>query len=599
MFWNRDKDKNKNTQDGQTPAEERPRRRPLAKSSHLAKTGSFFRTVNFHMAGDDVSSANPNRVTHWLEAAENPNTRKWRVFEVVRKPNVETSGVQSSDFITHRTTMDGCEDVLLDKALSTLLKYERSQAGMGYAKGSDSPADYGDEHVYQFALNEGKAPDIQGNIHPTVEGRVVSEGMFSDTTLTSIRDIFNNPPEIEHETVVESGFNLLMGQIDEVSDISRLLSTIKERNNWGALIEKAAEAMNALSALQIQGQLYDAMPMLEEKRDFKERLTMVTFDKSWERERIAQHEHDVNQYRQPTRPVLHREVQFRQAIEALHQQALDSGLINVTGSFSDPNDDTSRGILFDLDDGFDAVDDLFESGGPFDTDDLFSDDDEDMLLVLGTQEDRKTNSNTDHSNKDGALAAEDFLMKMTGSIELALEIAYAKYLFNNVQGGKNDSRLLKRLESHIDYVIDMARNQGATEIDIKRLNAEIIAPIEPFALADRYDLDRLKALSKTYGLEIGRDDLEANGLIYFPEALLEYLETCDEIAIKLEAAVEEEKARIAHEKSALQSAFADSTAGTFGGNGTNQEPEFDAEGGIRPSVTDSNNKQNPNRRLTP
>lgn len=213
----------------------------------VAPKACFFdyaRTRAFaHQEADDHSI--------YREAHEHPLTGKWYIMEVTLRPNTrKTSSDQQPEFVEDSQFIKSKSDLTFPEALSELGKFERwgDMTPMIVATG-ESIEELGEEHFSHVATEEQIALEVEGKAHPTIGGRIVSEGKFDPQMRKQLRQANQNPPPNQKHRSVP-GLAELFNPAKSAPDFERYLDKYEELSQWRDFMKTLKQPFVILMKIQ-------------------------------------------------------------------------------------------------------------------------------------------------------------------------------------------------------------------------------------------------------------------------------------------------------------------------------------------------------------
>lgn len=169
---------------------------PLSIAFRIAAYGRKFSTQSYHkpllQTGD---------VEYMRAVAVRPD--HWRVIKVIQQHKL-FGGEEQIRVLAEKASFVEAAEILLG--------YEITATGMGLARVEETRV-HGFDHVLDFCLREGLVPDMNGKLHPLIDGEIVTPGQFETAHLQKAGQFSNghvdaalNLPQQWHATFLEDLF---------------------------------------------------------------------------------------------------------------------------------------------------------------------------------------------------------------------------------------------------------------------------------------------------------------------------------------------------------------------------------------------------------
>ena len=132
-------------------------------------------------------------MAEWMEGRQDPKTNKWITRIVIEAINLSGDGAPLGAKVQQFITLDSHLDFM--DAIAVLSKYERGHIASGTLSAPDDIIDnLGKDHFIPFAESNGLIFDINGIPHPTMNGEIVTDGIFAKDAIARARAFYTKAP---------------------------------------------------------------------------------------------------------------------------------------------------------------------------------------------------------------------------------------------------------------------------------------------------------------------------------------------------------------------------------------------------------------------
>lgn len=210
-----------------------PRSRALEQCAR-AHNGHYCRTNMFLRNGD---------MAEWMEGTQDPKTAQWITRIVIEAINLSGDGAPLGAKVQQFITLDN--DLRFADAIAALSKYEHGHIASGTLSVPDDIIDnLGKNHFITFAENNGFIFDINGTPHPTLNGEIVTDGIFAKDAIARARAFYAKAPGAIQSAnffiTAQPATNADMAQlVDATIDLTISLSNANELHSHITALAKA------------------------------------------------------------------------------------------------------------------------------------------------------------------------------------------------------------------------------------------------------------------------------------------------------------------------------------------------------------------------
>jgi len=170
--------------------------------------GDYCRTSAFNY----LESAN---FTTWWEARKSPLNGRWTIQEITQRPNTVKPD-DDEDTVEAVKTIENKKDLTFFEVIAALAVFENSEGKLGKNK---IPAPDSETYFQTFAENEGTIIfDKFGKPHPTLNGEVTVDGVFSPEARRLAKEKYNARPGRDYlDPALIDKFNTIA--FDDINDL--------------------------------------------------------------------------------------------------------------------------------------------------------------------------------------------------------------------------------------------------------------------------------------------------------------------------------------------------------------------------------------------
>lgn len=187
-----------------------------------AKYHSYARTRSFNhpQAGEDYSV--------FREMHKKPLSDRWFIREVWKRPNGRKTSPEDTDAVLEAKKVPGKSDLSLPQALHVLSKFEKENLIMGFEpEDSQNNDELLSFHFEKVATDEKILLDQNGEPHPVVNGRTISEGVFNPDRIKAISAANENQKSMTVRPLTEFSLNEIFADQNGKVDINHGLDKIE------------------------------------------------------------------------------------------------------------------------------------------------------------------------------------------------------------------------------------------------------------------------------------------------------------------------------------------------------------------------------------